>query len=377
MNSNFNKCIYFLRILVIVILLSISTIQSAFAQASIELLATVEQPTKNIHPRVILKWKTPSSQYEFEIIRERIDGLEPPKIIPIPWEFGVPGLGPNQGIEQSFIDTNIRLLTDYRYKVYPVEKLDPSIDLGFVEVSIKGNELVIIGEQKLSSLNLSNPQIHRLKFEPESVLLTEGKDLVLNLIKLVSDKGKIVSFHKDTVAKPHNPGRHGGLIQITTLRAEGDLQILGRGEKGGVGKTGGKGATGAKGGAGLPGRFVVNFKGIRCEKTPGDGENGKPGHQGERGGDGYRGGDSSEIFIQIIKPTTLNLNPQVIPGQGGDGGRGGLGGDGGPGGEFGLLIPGCQPAKVGAVGPTGTKGVSGNKGPNGKEIKPVLTIINI
>jgi hypothetical protein len=352
---------------------------SASAISIIDLTARAEQADDNGAVKVLLHWQSPDPEMAFEIVRERIDGVGSPEVLPILWEFGEPGLGPKQGIDQSFIDTKVHPFTSYRYKVFQLEKIDPSNVLESVEISIEGNELIIKGEQKLSGLKFNNPPIHRLKFEPGSVLLTEGKKLVLNLIELVSDKGAIMSFHKDAVASPQKPGRHGGLIQITTQRAEGDIQIIGRGEKGGIGKTGNRGDAGLKGDRGEFAAYRLQFdpdsrtRIATCTRGPGDGKRGKPGKSGEKGGDGAHGGNSSQIKIKIIEPTSLIVKAKAISGQGGHGGKGGKGGKGGPGGDQGRPNDICAHwAQKGPNGSKGAQGAPGNKGPNGKKIIPVL-----
>jgi hypothetical protein len=240
--------------------------------------------------QVRLTWATPRSDVEFEIARQRSDGIGPFEVVPIPWRSGVPGFGPAEGPEQSYVDRDVSPLTTYLYKIRRPGETDGWEQ---AKVELLGNEVVVRGRKSLAELDVRSRPVHRLWLQAGSELITNGDDLDLRLVELRADGATIISFVGDIVAPTFRKGLDGGLIRLIAERALGtQLVIIGRGTKGGKGED-------------VTTEKVKNSLLIDCTLFPGH-ENGAP------------GGASSRVEIKITEAAVLKVDAEVSPGPGGD-----------------------------------------------------------
>lgn len=175
----------------------------------------------------------------------------------------------------------------------------------------------------------------RLFFGPDGVLVTNGARLQLRIEELLAEKGsRLVTFLKNQRAPADQPGRHGGELRLSALRATGELKIELRGEAGGHGSDG----------------PPYGDRPIQVDKfRPAPG--GAPGHPGKNG---QRGGDSGAAQITLVRGEGFSFSVEQEGGEGGQGGRGGPGQLGAKGNE------------VWPDGPQGPPGADGQPGDSGQ-----------
>lgn len=260
----------------------------------------------------------------------------------------------------------------------------------FAEGSITvPTDYVVKGERKLSlaDIMLSDGNVkkqfeikgfHRIFFEKEARLITNGIPLVIEAEEIFSQNGRISTFPENAKAEAGKDGRSGGDIKIFARRAYGELSIYMRGEQGGEGLEGKKPDASLKGERGIEGIDAIftqdyiycnepgcDHRYFFCQSQPTDGRDGGPGRQGYPGGRGGNGGATGNLNIEIESAEKFYL---VIEKQKGTYGRGGLGGEGGEGGDGGrpgnAIVEGAQQQACKVVKP-GRKGAQGVRGPNG------------
>jgi hypothetical protein len=225
---------------------------------------------------------------------------------------------------------------------------------------------------------------YRLFLKENSVLVTQGQNLKIRLSALHPSTGaKVITWPQGQVAQAQQAGRGGGFLELQTETLEGNLEIVLRGERGGVGATGqaDPSLNGPAGRNGLDHEYrpaQINGFGAQvidpiCVRPPTDGEVGGPGQPGRSGGVGYRGGSSGAAHVQVSHQSESRINYTFEPGEGGIGGAGGPGGLGGPGGKagnslikntFGTLQSG--PCAIAREGASGQEGPRGSEGPMGE-----------
>jgi hypothetical protein len=328
--------------------------------------------------QVRLTWTAPSSDTEFEIVRNRVDASDLPTTVPVPWRSGVPGFGPSEGREQSYIDSAVLPLTVYSYQIRP-----PVTNGGGPweqsDVSVIGNEVIVDGRTDLAALNFKGP-VHRLWLRTGAELITHGLNVDLELIELRADGATILTFVEGAEASAGLKGKDGGSIRIATQRATGtSLALVMRGEKGGKGQPGISGNVGANGSSGQNARFQISFNNFNnidkfCRPPAGNGTDGRDGQPGQPGEPGASGGNSGQITILIKEKSMLKIDVLQQPGSGGQGGPGGVGGNGGQGGQGGSPDGACPPGAAGMPGKQGAPGTAGADGPPGA--KEAYCIIN-
>ncbi len=287
--------------------------------------------------------------------------------------------------------------TQYRYELgmngrdgfYPISEISV----------LTPKDLVVTGRMILSDAG----PYSRAFFTENSILVTNGTPLKLELKEIVSLGGVIETFPDGAKSAPGVAGKTPETIQIYAERGTGQLRINTRGERGGDGTDGQDGVKGATGLAGAPGDWGMNpelyknqfANGIEaeeremrrqpwppgheqwksvlgavrrfiCARLPGNGARGAGGTAGTDGSDGGNGGNSGSVNIKIAEGDMLvTVHPQ--PGTAGLAGRLGKGGEGGDGGVPGALDVGhvCPPAKTGDRGSSGLDGRQGRIGERG------------
>ncbi len=257
----------------------------------------------------------------------------------------------------------------------------------------------------------TNPQgkieiagFERLFLHPESTILTQGRDLSIDVNEIISSNGEIRTFSETQQATLGQDGRSGGSITIHAKKLIGTSSIALRGERGGQGQKGSRGEKGLKGPRGAPqtghlniglshycGGAAVKFMRERYEdvwlKHPARGGKGGQGDRGYQGYQGLRGGDSASLLAEIPLLDLKNISLSIEPGKGGTGGQGGDGGAGGDGGSGGTLnghdsdcgtadpnYYNCCPTPP--IGPSGDQGIEGPAGPEGQTGKRSVITIN-
>ena len=154
-----------------------------------------------------------------------------------------------------------------------------------IDIFIRGEQIIKSDEVEIWK------NIRNLELMPDSVIITEGQDLIIKASSIKSHGGVIKSFRENQTAIEGTKGRSGGRIDIESQAGEGLLIFHLRGENGGKGLKGSAGA---------------NFQ---------------AGGPGEAGQDG---GDSGEVHLSL--PPSLKVEVHHWSGAGGPGGEGGSGG---------------------------------------------------
>ncbi|WP_156468073.1 collagen-like protein [Rhizobium sp. Leaf371] len=227
----------------------------------------------------------------------------------------------------------------------------PPLTLENAILTIDAGEARVIST---SELRLSNSKI-----------ITNGSQLTIEALRVVSDNGAIVAFQE---VRPFAAGETFMNVRAVTVRIHrsivGDLAVdlSGRpGQAGLRGAPGARGANGAQGDNAASGLFD-------CRRGPGRGRDGLPGEPGQPGKDGADGGDAGSLIVETELPEAVKhfrfLALGGEGGPGGSGGNGGLGGLGGPGGQSSGLCGGVGPS--GSNGPVGVNGPAGRAGREGQ-----------
>jgi len=300
--------------------------------------------------------------------------------------FGATQIATLEGKETSFVDGSVQAGKTYTYFLGAAETSDYHI-VGKASVSIP-RDLEVTGVQMHTHIE----GIHRLFFAPGSRLVTQGREVSIDVGEVISLGGTIENFAPGQTAGPGTDGRAGGSVTLIAQSATGQLLLHARGENGGVGlagKVGLRGGAGARGNDGIcdvhsvwswlmdllvPAAYAE--RDIRdpmrrrqetfCKVQTGDGNPGARGPAGENGGSGGRGGDSALFYVEIKVPQKFEVRPFVVSGIGGAGGPGGAGGIGGPGGAPGNRnCNECRAAGFGSNRPPGLNGATGSKGLDG------------
>ncbi|MCH2534721.1 MAG: hypothetical protein MK008_09800 [Bdellovibrionales bacterium] len=168
--------------------------------------------------------------------------------------------------------------------------------------------------------------INRLIINEEHPIVTQGRDVILNIKKLISNKGTIRTFPEGSKAPDNKHGLSGGNIELNIEKAEGQLEVILSGQNAGEVTN-------------LPNNEwnIDNLSPIHCAArrlTPPTSatclefEVGYraicSGKDGLKGLDGRNGGDSGNLRITIkdsedfqLKHTFIKSNPST----GGPGGR--------------------------------------------------------
>jgi hypothetical protein len=277
--------------------------RSAEAQQALPVVNLKTEALPNFQVR--LTWTSPASDTEFEIVRLRADSVGAPRVVPVPWRSGVPGFGPAEGLEQSYVDRDVVPLTAYRYEIRllgaaGVDAWEKS------NVDVLGNEVVVDGHVNLAALDFTSRPVHRLWLRAGAELVTDGSDLDLTLVELRADGATVMTFIEGAEAAPGKKGRDGGAIRITAQRAVGtSLTIIGRGEKGGRGATATIHRVRTQIPASNGGLTEIEIV-LGCSA---------PFHSLAESG-----GSSSLIQIKIVETSNLAIEPELSFGKGGDGG---------------------------------------------------------
>lgn len=242
------------------------------------------------------------------------------------------------------------------------------------DASLKSLDLRVVGSG--SSRQIIGDQFHRVFFEQDSYLITNGESLQLIADEIHFNHAVIQTFEPGSMAAMGRDGRGGGFLDFRAQKISGNVFVELRGEHGGQGMPGPAPDEKLKGADGRPGISPVSFQYASCSggqlfcgecKTPGTvGTTGSRGDQGYPGGMGMRGGASGELRWRADSVEELNWQVQKLPGDGGAGGVGGLGGQGGKGGvtPAAMYCASVAAAADGAQGPVGLTGQNGYPGGN-------------
>ncbi|MDG0816975.1 hypothetical protein [Bdellovibrio svalbardensis] len=208
-------------------------------------------------------------------------------------------------------------------------------------------------------------QFDRLTITERGVLYTLGNNIRLHVADL-SSAGLITTFSEDQTAEPNKVGRAGGHILIDVERAEGVLNLVLRGERGGKGLKGANPDPSMKGSEGSPGTDGDAFgsNGICNRRATGGGIGGQ-GKKGHPGQDGKNGGDSGTLELKIKNDQGFTYSIQRKPGRGGERGEGGQGGEGGENGRSGSASFSCG-GFVLSLGNEKNRGPEGEPGDKGQ-----------
>lgn len=76
--------------------------------------------------------------------------------------------------------------------------------------------------------------INRLILNQEHPLITQGRNVILNIKKLISKDGVIRTFEEGAKAPENKHGLSGGTLEMNIEKAEGQLQVIMSGQNGGV-----------------------------------------------------------------------------------------------------------------------------------------------
>lgn len=266
-----------------------------------------------------------------------------------------------------------------------IVELDCRITLNDVElektlITLK-KSYVVKGSQNANFLGIGGAKsIEALILDEDSVLQTDGNILSINMKQLISNKGKIVTYpaSTDLKARDNEPGLSGKMINISTIKAFGQISFELRGLDAGIQTK-------------IPDARTeiphsddsLNGSRRARSKAEADGKRGYQGNQGHQGLPGYNGGETGFLVLRILDESDVKLNIKYFAGRGSDGGKGGLGGKGGPGGVGSIFVVGAgrdgliySKGNPGARGSEGDIGIDGEKGLNGKTNSSFVLIGN-
>jgi hypothetical protein len=198
-------------------------------------------------------------------------------------------------------------------------------------------------------------------------IVTNGADIVIEVIDLIVENGSIQSFETPASPRPGKAGRSGGTVRIRVHGSiVGTLRTDLSGEAGTPGKNGTQGSPGP---AGAKGDNAASGL-VDCSRGAGRGRAGGPGGPGGDGEPGLPGGAGGTLIVvaedvDLFRPRITFDAPGGSGGSGGEAGQGGPGGPGGPGGSPVGLCSGGGP--TGDSGPQGPPGQHGSTGPDGAD----------
>lgn len=270
---------------------------------------------------------------------------------------------------------------DYRCRV-----IDRGIEVDSVTVSLK-KSILVNNKQNIYALGLDgNQSIEALVLDEGAVLTTEGDKIGLTMNELISNGGTIATFTRDNMPVPleNEPGKSGGIINITTKRAIGDILFELRGGNAGAQtkipeknpyihpkylSLDGE----CKGHVDADSSYKNNMK---CR-----GKKGAQGAPGFKGLSGYDGGSTGLVVLKTQKSQDFRWGVSYFPGKesvGSVGGKGGAPGAGGIGSTVEVYKERNEPPRPRltsslssksykyADGPIGDEGVQGEMGDSGK-----------
>lgn len=326
---------------------------------------------------------------------------------------------------ESLIRTNLTstwddvLTTDHvaNYKFYRkvgtdmilLDQVDvlPALDLSLTE------DLNLVKFYKITS-KTQKIYFKRLELEANTHLYFEDFTGPVLIENLKSNSGYLQTFEAGDRAAEGMPGKSGGTINFRIISAQGNLNILMKGQNGGNGlpalppdaKL--KGGKGTRGVHALFSRIEISLDWgpvvtYSCKTAPGNGHQGGKGLQGYPGQEGKDGGNSGSALVENFSPN-LNISVSSASGGKGFGSPGGAGGDPGEGGDGGdgaaqdlelflkesgfkinpvletyansaraTLADKCPAAASGPVGEYGELGNHGNDATDGVELKSCVT----
>jgi hypothetical protein len=233
-------------------------------------------------------------------------------------------------------------------------------------------------------------KVQRLFLSDKAKIITMGYTLQITAKNIIAQGGRIETFPEGQTAAVGIQGRSAGIIEISSDKATGDLEVLMRGESGGLGLSGAPwprpqvNARTAK-----PGEVIcipqlstpVPSQTCFCAARPENGIDGPKGNKGYPGKPGAPGGDTGLFKLTLHNSTTaLNLNVLQFPGHGGAGGNGGPGQTGGQPSPAGIVEGAagygfrCGPVSNGISLGNGEPGDPGPIGPQGAINSYCLTL---
>jgi hypothetical protein len=202
-------------------------------------------------------------------------------------------------------------------------------------------------------------------------IVTNGVDLEIDSISIMSDKGEVISFTDDKkssgvapVGNNGNPGLNAGTVILNGALAKNNILIVYL--RGQDGQKGGSGVPGAGGPQGPRGSNAADHL-FDCGSSGGDGGVGGRGGDGGNGGSGGSGGNGGRLILRgDLARQRAQIDFRAPGGMGGPGGDSGTAGPGGPGGEGGSGSSHCGGGHGGPSGPPGQPGGGGAAGVPGK-----------
>ena len=243
-----------------------------------------------------------------------------------------------------------------------------------VTIELK-KSFIVTGKKSFQSFVNTN-KMKALFLDIDSELSTNGENLDLEIEEFISNKGKVVTFFEEDVAKTrmNRPGLSGGVLNLNIGTAVGAVVFEMRGLNGGeqtLVPERNKNVPSANANLnGICGNQYYHSSAKQCW-----GKMGAKGFIGLQGYQGYSGGDSGILNFKTAKRQFLDLEIRYFPGKGSMGGKGGQGGVGGPGGR-GSHIKWLEHESDnsknkykfpdGAQGPEGQEGALGLAGFDGK-----------
>ncbi|WP_408096859.1 hypothetical protein ACJVC5_17610 [Peredibacter sp. HCB2-198] len=216
---------------------------------------------------------------------------------------------------------------------YKCSATDNGVLLDAVEFKIP-KSYVIRGQKTLQAA-INATEISTLVLDKGAELSTNGEDINLKVDELISNDGKVVTYHAENITKTfeNRPGASGGVIDLTVNKGIGAITFELRGMNGGA-----QTRVPEKNPALTPFNPAKNGTchpsgeyrktDTRCMGKPGD-----KGAIGLQGFKGMPGGNSGILNLKTISEQNLNISIVHFPGKGAIGGNGGKGGVGGPGGK--------------------------------------------
>ncbi len=227
--------------------------------------------------------------------------------------------------------------------------------------------------------------IANLRIDENAHLFLENYSGRIQIANLESKFGFIQTFDSNQRAPLGLDGRSGGSVTIEIANAQGELNLVMIGEKGGDGDNAAEPSESKRGMKGIDGeKSKYNLKdissflpgGFVCVKAGTKGLNGGKGIRGDDGGDGKNGGHSGKAIVKLAAGALL-INSQNKGGVKGLGSLAGLGGPGGIGGKTGTESDPdqvCGSVPAGSEGPQGDSGKDGHDGEDGVASKNQLFI---
>ena len=234
------------------------------------------------------------------------------------------------------IDDNDPMVVNFDCKV-----MDREVVVASTSVEIR-KSFVVDGTQNIYALGIAGTSaIETLVLDDNSVLETKGTIIDLKMNELVSNKGTIATFSKTRMPTPvdNEPGKSGGILNILTEKAIGDIVFELRGGNAGVQTN----KVPSKNMEAIPADPALNgtCKGYSNNFGSNDkncwGKRGHPGKPGFDGFDGFDGGATGLLKFTSEQANKLRVSVQYYPGLESIGVAGGKGGTGGPGGKGNFL----------------------------------------